>query len=104
MALALAPTQPRAAIYCRVSSTTQEENASLPTQEERALVYAVAHGYDVVNVYRDTHSGLELYTRPRLTELRQAIRRGSFDVVIAFGLDRLSRDQNHIGLLDEEFQ
>ncbi len=46
--------QPRAAIYARVSSTTQEEGSSLDTQEERCRRYAVEQGYAVAeeHVYR----------------------------------------------------
>ena len=64
-----------AAIYVRVSTTGQEDNASLDTQEAACRAYAAAHGYRVVGVYRDVHTGMELHQRPRLGELRGAVRR-----------------------------
>jgi DNA invertase Pin-like site-specific DNA recombinase len=61
---------PRAAIYCRVSSSQQEENSSLHTQEEHCRAYAVEHNWTVAAVYREVHSGAELFERPQLTLLR----------------------------------
>jgi site-specific DNA recombinase len=97
-------TQQRAAIYCRVSSEQQEDNASLPTQEASCRAYASEHGYDVqeVHVYREVHTGAELFERPEMSRLREAIRNRSVDVVIAHALDRLTRKQIHQGLLLSE--
>ena len=44
-------TRPRAAVYVRVS--TEEQSASVEAQESGARVWCEAHGYDVVQVYRD---------------------------------------------------
>ena len=92
----------RAAIYVRVSSDKQEDNASLDTQEAACRAYAAAHGYHVVGVYRDVHTGMELHQRPRLGELRGAVRRRELAAVIAHDVDRLGRDQAHLYILDEE--
>ena len=95
--------QPRAAIYCRVSTPGQEEDGtSLATQEARCRQYAAERGYSVVDVYRDVHTGMELWERPRINEVRAAVRRGELAAVIAYDLDRLSRDQAHLYILDEE--
>jgi site-specific DNA recombinase len=97
----------RAAIYCRVSTTDQErEGTSLETQEAACRRYAEEHGYTVseAHVYRETYSGAEFHDRPRLGELRAALRGRALDVVIAYAVDRLSRDQVHIWLLLDEIE
>ncbi len=91
--------QPRAAIYVRVSTDKQGENYSLPTQEARCRAYAAEHGYQVAEVYRETHTGTELWERPELTRLRQAMARGELDALIVFDPDRFSRKQVHTALL-----
>ena len=90
---------PRAAIYCRVSSAGQEDNSSLGTQEAACRSYAAERGWVVVEVYREVHTGAELFERPQLTALRDAMRHGGFDVLVVHALDRLSRKQTHQGLI-----
>src|SRR3712207_604554 len=90
---------PRAAIYVRVSTQDQErEGTSLETQEAACRRFAAEHGYSVAeaHVYRETYSGAEFHDRPRLADLRAALRARDVDVVIAYAVDRLSRDQIHI--------
>lgn len=94
----------RAAIYVRVSTDKQEEGYSPETQEAACREYAAARGYTVAgaHVYRETHTGTELWERPQLTHLREAVRRGELDVVIAYAIDRLSRDPVHLGVIVSE--
>ena len=94
--------QRRAAIYCRVSSSGQEDNSSLGTQEAGCRAFAETHGFAVTAVYRDVHTGAEVFERPQLTELRTAMRAGAFEVLIVHALDRLSRKQTHQGLILSE--
>ncbi len=96
---------PRAAIYTRVSTAGQEEDgSSLGTQEARCRQYAAERGYTVeeAHVYRETHSGLELWQRRQLTTLREAVRRHEVEVVVAYAIDRLSRDPVHLGVIISE--
>src|SRR5688500_17301407 len=93
------------AIYIRVSSALQEdEGTSLATQEERCRAYAVERGYtvDEAHVYREVHTGTELWERPKLTLLRDALRRRHIDGVVAYAIDRLSRDPVHLGVIISE--
>lgn len=95
----------RAAIYCRVSTPGQEEQgSSLDTQEQACREYAAEHGYELIaeDVYRETFTGAELWDRPRLTALREAIKHRDVDVVIAHAIDRLSRDPIHMGVIISE--
>jgi DNA invertase Pin-like site-specific DNA recombinase len=96
---------PKVAIYCRVSTVSQEEEGtSLDTQEAHCRQYAIAKGYqiDEQHVYRETYSGAELWERPRLTPLRAALRQGAVQDLIAYAIDRLSRDPVHLGVIISE--
>jgi site-specific DNA recombinase len=92
----------RVAIYVRVSGQAGADKYGLSTQEGECLAYAAEHGWTVVVVYREVHTGKELFERPQLTALRQAMRRGEFDILLCHALDRLSRKQIHQGLILSE--
>ena len=96
----------RAAIYCRVSTEDQErEGTSLQSQLDACLKLAQEQGYDVPEglVVMETYSGLSL-DRPKLNEVRQWVRDREVDAVIAYTLDRLSRDPVHFIILQEELE
>jgi site-specific DNA recombinase len=95
-------TDGRCAIYVRVSSPAQEDGSSLDTQEAACRAYAAEHGYDVAQVYREVYSGVELWDRPQLSALRDAIRQREVGVVVAYAIDRLARDPVHLGVLLSE--
>lgn len=95
-------TTPRAAIYVRVSTTAQEDGTSLETQEAACSAYAAQQGHEVAAVYREVHSGVELWERPQLTALREAVRRHECTTVIAHAIDRLARDPVHLGVIISE--
>jgi site-specific DNA recombinase len=88
----------RAAIYLRVSTEDQADNASLPTQEASCQSWCAERGHDVVAVYQDTASGT-LWERPELQRLLADAQRGAFEVVVCHALDRLSRDPEHVTAL-----
>jgi site-specific DNA recombinase len=94
----------RAIIYSRVSTDAQErDGTSLETQERACLELAQRSNWLVVDEIRDTASGFTL-DRPGIARLRQLLRQGAVDVVIAYAVDRLSRNQNHIGVLFDEIE
>lgn len=101
-AMQTSPQALRVAIYCRVSSAGQEDNSSLETQEDRCRTYAAEQGWNVTNVFREVHTGSELFERPQLGRLRDTVRSQECDVVLAYALDRLSRSQAHLGFLLSE--
>lgn len=111
------PETARAALYVRVSRPEQadrrvvgatlearERESSLETQETGCRGYAAEHLYRVgeEHVYREKHTGVELWERPQLGRLRQAIRDREVDVVVAHSIDRFSRDPVHLGILVNE--
>ena len=94
---------PQAIIYCRVSTLAQaEEGTSLETQEARCHEHAAAAGYAVIGVFRDAYSGTHYRHRPALSTLREQVRTGNVDVLLAYSVDRLSRNQAHLYILAEE--
>ncbi len=96
---------PIAAIYTRVSTDSQErEGTSLVTQEEQCRVYCQQRGYavDEARVYHETFTGVELWDRPQLTRMREAIRRREVQVVVAYAIDRLAREPVHLGVVLSE--
>src|SRR5688572_336381 len=94
----------RCLIYSRVSTDAQErDGTSLDTQERAGLELAAANGWQVVRCVRDAASGFTL-ERGGIQELRGILRRGEAEVVIAYAVDRLSRNQNHIGVLFDDAQ
>src|SRR5687767_866194 len=102
MATATKPAPPaakRAALYPRVSGAGQEDNYSLPTQEQLMRDHAAARGYEVAGVYREVHTASELGERPELARLRADMGRGAFDVLICLDPDRFSRNQVHTAML-----
>ena len=95
---------PNCIIYSRVSTDAQErDGTSLETQERAARELATQGGWHVVKSLRDTASGFSL-ERSGIEELRTTLRRGETDVVVAYAVDRLSRNQNHIGVLFDEVE
>jgi site-specific DNA recombinase len=95
----------RAAIYVRVSTAGQEQDGtSLVTQEAYCRECAGRRGYaiDEAHVYREVHTGTELWERAVLTRLREAIRRREMDCLVCYAIDRLARDPVHLGVILSE--
>src|SRR3954452_23525026 len=94
----------RAIVYSRVSTDAQEKDGtSLDTQERACLDFARQQGWRVVETIRDAASGFSL-DRPGIERVRRLLRGGAADVVLAYAVDRLARNQNHIGVLVDEIQ
>lgn len=92
----------RAVVYARVSTDAQErDGTSLDTQQRACLDFVRSQGWAVVDTVRDTASGFSL-DRPGIERVRHAIRHGEVDVLVAYAVDRLSRNQNQIGVLFDE--
>ena len=96
--------QLRAIVYSRVSTDAQErDGTSLVTQERASQEFVDADGWTLLESIRDTASGYSL-DRPGIERVRQLLRQGAVDVVVAYAVDRLSRNQNHIGVLFDEVE
>jgi len=94
----------KAAIYCRVSTESQEQDGtSLQTQLEACQRYCQLKGYEVAYEFSEAWSGLSL-ERPKLTGLREVVRSESIDCVVVYSLDRFSRDPVHGVILMQELE
>src|SRR5262249_41618231 len=82
----------RGAIYARVSTKLQEENGSLPEQTARCRAFAAQYGVILSDdlIAEEVFDG-ESLARPKLQQLERAAKEGSFDILIADKIDRLSR-------------
>lgn len=97
------PTTGQALVYCRVSTTGQEEHGtSLDSQEREGVAHAATLGYSVGRVTREVYSGAELWDRPKLSQVRADLKTGQYAALICYSTDRLSRDPIHLAILAEE--
>jgi len=95
----------RAVIYCRVSTKEQvDEGNSLSTQEKICKEFALKNSYEVIEVFIEQGESAKTADRTQLQKLLSycALRKNKIDVVIAYKLDRISRntdDYSQIRLL-----
>ena|SRR3989344_1196451 len=85
----------RTAIYLRASySETADGKYSILNQKERLLAFCKVQGLQIKDkhIYHDIGSGTApIGKRAGLGKLMSAARRGEFDTVIVYKIDRLSR-------------
>lgn len=93
-----AGTQKRAAIYARVSTTEQaEEGYSIDEQVRVLREMCEREGYIVYKEYVDRGiSGKDIKGRPALQQLLYDAQHKSFDVVLVWKMNRLSRKLNDL--------
>jgi site-specific DNA recombinase len=92
----------RCLIYCRVSDPGATDDYGMDAQERECRAYAARQGWEVVGAHQEFHTGTELFERPELTKVREAMRRGELDVLLVDRLDRVSRDDDHGGFIRTE--
>lgn len=89
----------KAAVYTRVSTEEQTKGQSLDFQEDLIKNYADGKGYEIYDVYRDEgYSGKDL-NRPEFQRLITDLRNDKFDVILAWHVDRISRNNADVILL-----
>jgi site-specific DNA recombinase len=82
----------RAAIYTRISRDDDGDAAGVKRQERDCHQLAKSKGYEVADVLADNDlSGFNGKRRPAYDELLDGLRDGSYEAVIAWKYDRLSR-------------
>lgn len=88
----------RAAIYARVSSSTQRERDTIASQLRTLPEYCARKGWTLVETYVDdgaTAKTGHLAKRPGLARLLTDAAAKRFDVVVVVDLDRLTRSDDH---------
>jgi len=87
------------AIYVRVSKGEQNPELQIKACE----TFASQQNLKVYKIYMDETSGAKS-SRPALNELMFDMRKGLFDMVIVWKLDRLGRSLKHLLNVIEEFE
>src|SRR2546426_12727137 len=90
---------PRAAVYCRVSTTGQTPE----NQTDALRAFAAARGWAVTEFVDHGVSGAK-ERRPALDALLAAARARKIDIVACTKLDRLARGTHHLVTLARELQ
>ncbi|SHK44480.1 Site-specific DNA recombinase [Shimia gijangensis] len=85
----------RAAIYARFSTDLQSD-ASIEDQQRLCLRLIERKDWRAADTYSDRGISGSSHLRPAYQRLLEDARHNVFDVVVAEGLDRISRDQEHI--------
>src|SRR5215207_7881052 len=93
----------RVVIYTRVSTTTQEDNFSLSSQEDACRTFATTHSWTIVAVERDVASGANR-NRAGLDRALSMVERREADVLLAHALDRLSRHQIDVAVIVDRIE
>jgi DNA invertase Pin-like site-specific DNA recombinase len=93
-------TAARAALYARTSTTEQEPRTQLDALRD----YAARRGWVVELEYVDDGFSGSTTSRPALDSLSRDARRGRFDVVVTWRLDRLGRSLRHLVTLLDDFR
>lgn len=95
----------RAAIYVRVSSEDQAHSGyGIASQIELCRKKAIQLGANTIAEFADEGVSGSVLARPGLSALRESVKAGLVDVVIALDPDRLSRSLSHQLLLAEEIE
>ncbi|OII24134.1 recombinase family protein [Curtobacterium sp. MCBA15_013] len=81
----------KAAIYTRVSTTDQVDGTSLEEQRTICEAAAVAHSWEVTEVYSDRGISGTSHTRPEWQRMLADCRSGEIQAVVVAKLDRFAR-------------
>ncbi len=84
----------RAAIYARVSTDEQTKGFSLKSQEEQLIIYLKRKGYTDIEVFIDDGYSGKDFNRPNIQRLIRNL--NSFDAIAVWKVDRLSRNNEHV--------
>lgn len=93
----------RAATYARYSSDLQS-SASIEDQQRICLRLIADRGWELAQQYSDAAISGASLLRSGFQQLQEDARHGLIDVVVAEGLDRISRDMEHIAAFYKQMQ
>ena len=84
----------RAVIYCRVSTTEQTQNLSLPTQERACREYCKREGFEIARVFVERGESAKTINRPEFLALIEFCRqnKGRVHALVVHSLNRFSRN------------
>ena len=91
----MAEAKEAAAVYIRVGNSRPNDMArSESGQHESTSAYLAEQGYELAKLYRDVGGGRSAYNR-----MLHDAEAGEFDVVVAYHLDRLTRNLGELAQL-----
>jgi DNA invertase Pin-like site-specific DNA recombinase len=101
--MATTTTKPtRVAIYGRVSTVNHGQDVGLQVEELRAT--AIQRGWTIYGEYLDEGISGSKESRPALDRLIADARKGRFDLLVVWKLDRLGRSLQHLLRLLDDLQ
>ena len=94
------------AIYARLSSEQQTQDATIESQIAAVKEFALAQGFHIDHdlVFADNGISGSTLARPKLDALRDKAAAGEIDTILVLNPDRLARKYAHQLMLVEEFQ
>lgn len=98
-------TQPgpkRIAVYCRISTLHNGQSVEMQLRDLRRL--AEHRGFEIVHEYLDEGVSGAKDSRPALDEMLANARRGHFQAILVWKLDRLGRSLTHLVRLLDDFR
>jgi len=95
-------TEPRVALYARVSTSGHGQDVGLQLDELRQV--AQQRGWQVVDEFTDEGISGTAESRPALDAMMDLARRGKLDLVVVWKLDRLGRSIQHLLQILDELQ
>lgn len=94
----------KAVIYIRVSTDQQaEEGFSIEGQRSRLIAYAASQDWEVIEVYIDDGYSAKDLNRPAMKKMLEDMTGNTFDVVLVYKLDRLTRSVADLHQLLKQF-
>jgi site-specific DNA recombinase len=100
----VAPIQKRAAIYGRVSTSSQEKENTIATQVDVDKELIVKNGMVLVKEYLDEGWSGDILVRPALDQLRADATLGLWDVVVIYDPDRIARRYSYQEIVIDELK
>jgi DNA invertase Pin-like site-specific DNA recombinase len=92
----------KAALYCRISTLNHGQSVDLQLNDLRRL--AEQRGFQTVKEYCDEGQSGSKNSRPALDAMLADAKRGKFQTLLIWKLDRLGRSTSHLIQLLEEFK
>lgn len=93
------------AIYCRVSTEEQaKEGISISAQTDRCKAYCTAKGWNVQKMYVDAGFSAGSTKRPAFQDLLRSAKKGEFNTLLVYKIDRFSRNMKDLILTLEDLK
>lgn len=89
---------PRCVIYCRVSTTKNEQEMSLVRQEEELIQMASELRYQCIAIFKDQHSGFDI-EREGLLNMLEFVRKEKVEAVLVQDETRLGRGNARMAII-----